>query len=195
MHPRVQEVLSELDARRAHLHQTVANIPSSVRDARQVPSQWSVSETLEHLLLVEAPFERFISLVWIPKVKAGALGVERRVGPVTRSLNRHYADEPMSASERFAPHGDLVAAVVWERLEAVRQRLRESLLSADGLAWGDAVVTYPGLGLKMNVYHWVLWLANHEFRHTHEIEALHRVVLREHAVLDPPRPRRWEGTR
>jgi len=38
MHPRVQEVLSELDARRAHLHQTVASIPSSVRDVPQVPS-------------------------------------------------------------------------------------------------------------------------------------------------------------
>src|SRR2546428_11965026 len=111
MHPRVQEVLSELDARRAHLHQTVASIPSSVRDARQVPSQWSVSETLEHLLLVEAPFERFISLVWIPKVKAGALGVEEGYAPESERLNRLNANDPRSPSGGSPPLAVLVPAV------------------------------------------------------------------------------------
>jgi len=102
MHTRVQEVFSELDACRTQLNRAVTSIPASLRDARQISSQWSVAESLEHLILVEAPFERFVSQVWIPKVRAGALGLERKITVRLRQFLRWRS--PMSLGTRSCPH-------------------------------------------------------------------------------------------
>lgn len=175
MHPRLEEVLRDLDARRAALEQAVEAIPTELRERRPAPERWSVAEVLEHLALVEGQITKLLQSL-IASAQAAGLDPEPETSPITptpalaRALDR---SRPLVASEASTPRGGLSASAAYALLIQQREALRAVLLSADGLALSEVQAPNPVLGV-LNGYEWVLFVGAHEARHTmqiHEIAA------------------------
>ena len=174
MQPRIQEVLNHLDTRRADLRAAVDAVPASQRETRPAPDRWSAAEVLEHLAMVEGRMARGIFAKRIDEARANGVGAERDTSPVaptfdaTRVLDR---TQPRVAPEPVVPQGGKGAETAWAELQQIREGLRATIVSADGLALVDVIHAHPTLG-SMNLYQWALWIAGHEERHAAQVREI-----------------------
>jgi hypothetical protein len=170
VHPHLVEVFALLDQSRAELRAAAAAVEPAARARRPGPDRWSVNEILEHLGLVERAFEAAVGEV-IAKARASGLGDERddRV-PLAGDLRTVIRDRTgkRNAPETVIPTGVLDDAAAWTVLEEARQKFRETVSSADGLALGTVNVNHRRWG-PLTVYQWVEALATHEARHAEQV--------------------------
>lgn len=175
MHPRIQEVLSYLDTRRADLRAAVDAVPAAQRQTRPADNRWSAAEVVEHLAMVEGRMARGIFAKRIEEARAnGSVGPERETTPIAPSFDAGGLldrTERHVAPEAVVPAGTKDIEAAWADLQQARARLRATLSSADGLALGDIRHSHPTLG-DMNLYQWALWIAGHEARHTAQIREI-----------------------
>jgi hypothetical protein len=174
MHPRIQEVLSQLDARRDELRTAVDAVPPDLRETRPAPDRWSAAEVVEHLAMVEGRMARGIFAKRIGEARANGVGTERETTPVTPSFDADRIvdrSSPRTAPEPVVPAGGKNADTAWAELQQVRAGLRETLTAADGLALGDIRHTHPAIG-DLNMYQWALWIAAHEGRHAAQVREI-----------------------
>jgi DinB superfamily len=172
MHPRIEELLSYLEVRRASLGEAVDAVPAARRAERPESDRWSVAEVLEHLALVECRFKTVLADK-LEEAKARGLAAERD----TSSIVGSYDVAPMldrsskhEAPEVVRPTGtDWQTA--WNRLEDVRRSFLEVFRGGDGLALGDVIHSHPRLG-SLNLYQWGVWLGGHEARHTEQVHEI-----------------------
>ena len=174
MHPRIQEILTQLDTRRAELRAAIDAVPASQRETRPAPDRWSVADVLEHLGMVEGRMARGIFAKKIDEARASGVGAERDTSPVaatfdaTRVLDR---SQPRVAPDPVVPQGGKEAETAWAELQQIREGLRATIVSADGLALGEVIHVHPSLG-TMNLYQWALWIAGHEARHAEQVREI-----------------------
>ena len=167
MHPRIQEILTCLDAELATLQSAVASVPIERRNVRPAPDRWSVAEVLEHLLAVEKV---------ILKVCTRQLAAARETGlpqesdttsildalPPERVANRNRR---LVAPENLRPKG-MDAAAAWSEIEATRAHFKEFVQSCDGLAISHISFPHPAFG-DLN-----LFAAGHHARHAEQIREI-----------------------
>jgi hypothetical protein len=178
MQARIQEVLDYLDTRRAALRAAIDAIPASARSTRPAPDRWSAAEVVEHLAMVEGRMAHGIFEKKIAAARSNGLAAETEASSVTPTFDatglldraaRH------AAPDAVAPKGTLSADAAWAELERARERLRASLMSADGLALGQIEHAHPTIG-AMNLYQWALWIGSHEARHTAQVKEIAAAV-------------------
>jgi hypothetical protein len=184
MHPRLQEILTYLDQRRAELRAAVDAVPEAQRQTRPAADRWSAAEVVEHLAMVEGRMARGIFAKRIDEARANGIGPERETTPVASSFNAAGVldrTRPRAAPEPVVPLGSKPFNTAWQELEQVRGGLRATLTAADGLALGDIRHVHPSLG-DMNLYQWALWIGGHEARHTAQV----REIAEQMAVARQP---------
>lgn len=172
MHPRIEEVLKCLDAELAGLRSAVASVPPERRGERPAPERWSVAEVLDHLARVERSVLRACEQQLAAARESGLPDESetssiRALMPPERVANR---DRPLVSPERLLPKGN-DADVAWAQVEAVRDRLREFVVSCDGLALSQVGFPHPALG-TLNLYQWLLFSAGHHARHAAQIREI-----------------------
>jgi uncharacterized damage-inducible protein DinB len=170
MHPRLEELMAYAETQRDGLLAAVAAVPESLRERRPGSDAWSVAEVLEHLHIVEAGIARLIGRK-LEKARAAGLGPETETGSLVRSLDRFALLErgtSMTAPEFVQPRGALTAAAAATALAESRRALREALAAGDGLALGTVSAPHVLLG-PLTLYQWVLFVGQHEHRHTIQI--------------------------
>ena len=168
-HPRIAELLAELEASRRELLSVVKALPPEIRDAAPNGDAWSVSQILEHLSIVEDGGGRLISKLMKQAQANGDFEVES--SSVLDSLKQFDVvnfDRRLEAPEQVRPKGGLSAAEGLERLAAVRERLTTALLHGSGLALGSVSHPHPLFG-PLNGYQWILVISIHERRHAAQI--------------------------
>ncbi len=168
-HPRIAELLAELEQSRRELLSVVQALPESQRDAAPVGDAWSVSQILEHLSIVEDSGGRLISKLMKQAQEAGAF--ESDASSVLGSLDAFgFEDQTrrIEAPDMVCPKSGLTTAQALERMQAVRERLVEKLLQGSGLALGTVSFPHPIFG-PLNGYQWILTIAKHERRHMAQI--------------------------
>ena len=173
MHPRLEEVFTYLDSRRAALSEAVQLVPTHLRDQPPGPDRWSVAQVLQHLGMIETRVALGMTK-WVRDARAGGLGPETETASVLNSLDlaaivdrsrRH------NAPEDFRPNADLDAASAWAALEQTRATLRDGVLAGDGLALGEVLQPHLVLG-PINLYQWLLFVGAHEARHTAQVREI-----------------------
>lgn len=170
MHPRLEELMKYAETQRAGLLAAVAAVPESLRERRPGPDAWSIAEVLEHLQIVEGGVARLISRK-LERACAAGLGPETETGSLLRSLDRFALLErgtSMLAPDFVQPRGTLTAAEAAAALAESRRALREALAAGDGLALGAVSAPHVLLG-PLTLYQWVLFVGQHEYRHTIQI--------------------------
>lgn len=179
MHPRIAELLAYAKLQRVALFDAVCLIPEPLRDQRANAEIWSAAEVLEHLHRVESGITRLLCQS-VERAKAAGLEPENEVSSLLTSLDslrltdrsrRSIAPEPVM------PRGRLPAAQGMAALAESRAALVSALEQADGLALGRITRAHPLLG-PLNLYQWVLFVAQHEARHAGQLQDIARQLTR-----------------
>jgi hypothetical protein len=169
LHPRIAELMGELDASRAELRALVASLPAETLSAPARENEWTVAAILEHLSMVEDGAGRLFTNI---AREVEATGARETETSSVLGLNDAFqiATSPIkvAAPERIQPKAGLPVEESMARLETARARLKESMTRASGLALANASLPHPLFG-PINGYQWVLATAQHERRHTRQI--------------------------
>ncbi len=178
MHPRTEELLNHLEENRAALHAAVDAVPSSLRETRPSLDRWSVAEVLEHLGRVEEQLTRLLAAKLAEARLTGALGPERESGPIAHSFGDLLLDRRrrITAGDRVLPRGEMDASTALATLDKTRTKLRELVVSHDGLSLGSVSHPHPAFGV-LDVYQWFAFIGSHEARHAAQIREIGQTLL------------------
>jgi hypothetical protein len=165
MHSRLQELVDLLGARRREVLAAVATAP----DGAPGDGGWSAAEIVDHLAVVETGVSKLVHVM-----------LSRHPGPLPREtatdsvlhrldhLGLEARTRRIAAPAAVQPRPGVTRAMALADLERSRARLLETLEGADGVALGTFSFPHPLLG-PLDLYQWLLFLAQHERRHTHQI--------------------------
>ena len=172
VHPRIAEIISELQASERELIDTVSALTPAQRDAPPTSDQWSVAQNVEHLAVVEDGVGRLVSTLIKQIAETGARETDE--SSLLRSLDKFSIDVAnvrIPAPERVQPRESLPVHESLARLAVARARLIDAYTRASGMALGDASAPHPFAG-PLNVYQWGLMSAQHTRRHIVQIRTL-----------------------
>ncbi len=170
LHPRIAELMGALNESRSELHACISAMSEQQRSAPPVGNVWSVAQNLEHLSLIEAGIGRLISSLMKQALATGAH--ETETSTVLSSVgirNSERLSQPLPAPDAMLPKEGITVDEALARLSVSRARLLTVLPSASGLPLATVNAPHPFLG-ELNGYQWILLIAEHERRHTRQIE-------------------------
>lgn len=171
LHPRVAEIIDELEATQRDFIAFIDSIPESERN-RPAVGRWSIAQHLEHLSVVEDGTGRLMSKL-IKQIRAtGARETED--SSVLHSLDQYQiwkVNNRLEAPELVRPKEGLPASESLARQAASRSRVMDALRAASGLALSTATAPHPYFG-QFDVYQWGIMLAHHQRRHAECIREL-----------------------
>lgn len=168
LHPRLAELRAELDRTRDGLLAAVARVPAELAALRPEADCWSVAEVVEHLQIVEDRAGRLLGKLG---EQAETVGPEVSSASVVSSLDRYGLSSPrrrINAPDAVAPTGAITLAEGLAGLAESRRRLLELIHRVSGRALDEVAAPHPLLG-RLSFYQWLLFLAQHEERHTIQI--------------------------
>jgi len=171
MRQRLAELLSYMDATRGRLVATASDINPAFAGIRPHTDAWSAEENVSHLAVVEEGVARLIvkSIEW---AKTHGVGPETSDETIMSSLDQYLLTETTpkrKAPSMVTPASDQSVDDSLAALASSRKRLKDALLSADGLDLCQVKHAHPGLG-EIDMYQWALFVAQHEERHRKQIE-------------------------
>ena len=128
---------------------------------------------LEHLGRVEEQLTRLLAAKLAEARLTGALGPEREPGPLIDPIRDLLLDRRrrITAGERVLPKGDMDAATALATLDRTRAKLRELIVSHDGLSLGAVSQLHPAFGM-LDGYQWFVFIGTHEARHAAQIREI-----------------------
>lgn len=174
MHPRLGEIVRYVDDRRAELESAASRLPYDRWAERPFESSWSVAQVFDHLHLSESGIARLVAKR-IARAKEAGLGPETSTESVMGALDFFpVVDGPKrQAPDIVVPRADARAPDVHDALRRSRADLHAALREGDGLALGEVTAAHPALGV-INLYQWILFIGQHEARHTRQVEQIVR---------------------
>jgi uncharacterized damage-inducible protein DinB len=174
MHPRLAELARYVDDRRVELESAAGRLPYARWSERPADDAWSVAQVFDHLHLSEASIAKLLEKR-IARAREAGVGREQSEASVLRSLDYFpVVDGPKrQAPEIVVPRSEARAPDVHDALRRSRADLHAALREGDGLALGEITATHPALGV-INLYQWVLFVGQHEARHTRQVEQIVR---------------------
>ncbi len=168
LHPRLAELRTELDRTRDALLSAVARVPAEAAQIRAEAGGWSVAEVVEHLQIVEGGVGRLLGKL---SKRAESLGPETSSASVLTSLDRYGLNRPgrrAKAPGPVSPTGRVTLAEGLGGLAESRRRILELVYRVSGRALDELTAPHPLVG-ELTFYQWLLFLTQHEERHTIQI--------------------------
>ncbi|MBY0491097.1 MAG: DinB family protein [Gemmatimonadaceae bacterium] len=173
LHPRIAEVVAELESAQAQMHAAIAAVPASAHTARPNAESWTIAEVIEHLMMLEDSTGRLIG--GMLKQLEGTTDSE--TDPIGPTMARFQVEKPLrklAAPDMVKPTGVPMADAL-ARQSASRERLISSLKAGSGRALNTKTYPHPFLG-ELNGYQWALLVAQHQRRHLVQIDAIAAAV-------------------
>lgn len=174
LHPRIQEVLDYLDVHRRQLRETIASVPTRLRETRPGEGQWSVAEVVEHLALVESRIAGLLTMK-VAEARANGVGADTETSSVVATFDS--SDDVIDRSRKIdapaavRPRGSLNAEAGIRALEQAHAAMADALRNANGVSLENLTQAHPALG-TMNMYHWMVATALHDDRHAAQIREI-----------------------
>lgn len=173
LHPRIQEVVAELEAAQAEMHAALAAVPAAIHTTRPADGTWSVAEVVEHLMMLEDSAGRLIG--GMLKQLDGTTDTETDpIGPTLAAFSVEKPIKKLAAPETVQPTGIPMADALAKQ-GASRARLISSLTAGSGRALNAITFPHPFLG-PLNGYQWALLVAQHQRRHLVQIDRIVQTV-------------------
>ena len=176
MHPRLAEIVRYAADRRAERESAAGRLPYERWSEHPAADCWSVAQVFDHLHISESGIARLLAKR-IARAKESGLGPEASDESMMQSLDWYPIIEgpKREAPEIVVPRPDARAPGVHDALRQSRADLHAALQSGDGLALGEVTATHPVLGV-INAYQWVLFIGQHEARHTRQVAEIVRML-------------------
>jgi hypothetical protein len=168
---RLREIVDALQAARSRLLDGAG--PLSQEDLDTSPSNggWSAGEILHHLQLIELAVSRVIGRLLEQAAREG-LDPDPRTDSVLGSLDQFSIEsspQKIVAPTPFTPQKGSAKQVLLDGLAGSRAALLALVEKAGAFDLSRLIFPHPVLG-RIDVYQWLLYLAQHELRHLHQIE-------------------------
>ena len=174
--PRLRELVDALQGARSRLLAAVAQLGQAQLDAAPPGGQWSIGEVLHHLQLIERSVARLLARqrerAEKPGVPGGPSGPDLRPESVLGSLAQfdiEWSTEKVSAPSGFIPTRGLSRQELLDGLADSRSSLLAEMARAGTHDLSRLSFPHPVLG-RLDMYQWLLYCAQHELRHLHQIE-------------------------
>lgn len=172
MNPKVQEIINDIDGVRANLYAAVTDLLQEQLDFKPAPDEWSISEILSHLQVVEKGLPKLYTIMLQKAAEAG-------LQPETDGSWLHSLDDAglevvtqkMPAPERVLPKAGIAKAELLESLRQSRQAVVDAVSQAGNHDLSGVKWPHPALG-EINFYQWILFIGKHEMRHLGQINRL-----------------------
>lgn len=171
MHARLAETMDFVEEKRTELLESFAGVPGDRLAQHPAGGGWSVAEILEHLGMVESGVARLIAKR-AGRAREAGLGEEKSTESVLASFDQHRAKldaMKMESPTTVRPRDNVDVKEALVGLETSRVSLRAAAQEANGLSLGEIKHTHPLLG-ELDLYQWLIFLGQHELRHTRQIE-------------------------
>lgn len=178
MHPRLTELTERLALRRRTLLDVASAVPTDSWQTRPDDDRWSVSEILEHLHRVERGTAAVLAKR-IAKARAEGFPGETDTSSVLGTLDAFRVsdlDRKLVAPELALPTENADRETAERRLAESRAALLAAIDSGDGLALGAIRHTHLRFG-ELDLYQWILFVAEHEARHTAQLRDVARQLV------------------
>jgi hypothetical protein len=179
MHPRLAELVDYAQLQRKAVLAAVSAIPESNRGLRPDAATWSVAEVLEHLHTVESGIARLLGRS-IQKAREAGAEAEQDFTSLMHSLDSLQLtnrSRSFNAPDPVLPRGKLNSAEALVALGESRQQLLHAIFTGEGLALSGIVYPHPLVGM-LNLYQWILFVGQHEGRHSEQIRDIGRSLDR-----------------
>ncbi len=169
--PPLAELLAYLAETRSRLIETATQINPAFASIRPRGDRWSAAENLDHLAKVEAGVARMVekSVEW---ARSRGVGPPQSDESVMSSLDGFSVIEPPKpamAPEMVSPAEDSAIDASLESLRRSRERLLDAMHASADLDLSNVTRPLQDRG-KLNMYQWVLFVAQHEERHRRQID-------------------------
>ncbi|HTZ50235.1 MAG TPA: pyridoxal-dependent decarboxylase [Spirochaetia bacterium] len=169
--PRLQGVVTELLSTRARLLAAVRALDQAALDRAPASGGWSIGEILHHLQLIERSVTR-VAAKQVQHAAESGLGPDPRTDSILHSLDSFdVEDSPrkITAPSGFVPRAGLPRAELLDGLASSREALLAQVQAARRYDLTQLTFPHPVFG-KIDLYQWLLYVAQHEIRHLHQIE-------------------------
>jgi uncharacterized damage-inducible protein DinB len=179
MHPRLVELSEHLAHQRRNLLDAASMVPEGRWQTRPSGDGWSVSEILEHLHRVERGTAAMLAKR-IAEARAAGHPEETETDSVLRTLDEFRVsqlDRKLEAPDRVKPTDNPDRATIERLLSESRSALEAAIASGDGLALGS-IRQMHRFG-ELDLYQGLLFVAEHEKRHTAQVRDVARQLARE----------------
>jgi len=173
MHPRIAELVQDLDSQHDVLRQAVESVPAERRDKPPAPDRWSVAGVIEHLALLEARVATLFR-TRVAEARAAGLTEETETSSILAAFNLNMMLDRTTrlvAPDVLSPKPDTNPEVAWQALDTAWQDFRQAVLESDGLALGEVMHPHRVFG-PLTMYQWIAFTAAHEARHAAQIREI-----------------------
>ncbi|WP_396216422.1 DinB family protein [Gemmatimonas sp.] len=171
LHPRIHELLTELDRTQQAMRAVLASLPPEHANTVVRDDSWSVAQVVEHLLLVEDGTGRLISTL----IKQCEGTTDAETDPVLPTLAGLYVTDavrnPIEAPPSVTPKGEMSLADAMAAQQTARERVMAAFTKGAGRALGARSYPHPILG-SLNTYQWGHFLALHQQRHMVQLRSI-----------------------
>jgi uncharacterized damage-inducible protein DinB len=168
---KLAELLAYIDQARARLCATAGGISPSFASIPPRSGEWSAAEIVAHLAMVEDGIGRLVSK-GIKQAREEGVGPDTSDASLVSSLDKYQVIEnetKRTAPTTITPTAPRPLEESLAALEQSRAKLREALVASSDLDLSSIKRPHPVLG-DLNLYEWVLFVAQHEERHRRQIE-------------------------
>ena len=175
MHPRLQELMTYLDAQRAAVMAAAGAVPVERWTEQPASGRWSVTQVLEHLRRGEEGVVRLVFKLGKSARASGSAREETETSSLLGALDHMFGGRGIidravrrEAPPELRPDQSPEPQAVVDGLAKTRQDLYSAVSLVDGLALGDLRWSHPLLG-DLNLYQYILFVGQHEARHALQI--------------------------
>ena len=168
----IADILAANEQARARFIAAVSDLIEAQANFRPDENQWTIAEIVEHVGIVDNNILRLThKLLKEAESAPKPPKADLNLGHTSLDENGRQHPEPFQAPDRVRPQG---GALIEDSLAKMRASLAgfaeiQSRLEAVDLS--EQTLPHPFLG-PINVYQWMILLAEHEDRHRGQIERL-----------------------
>jgi hypothetical protein len=165
----MSELMEYIDEQHERLRAAYEAIPLERRAARPSPEQWSATEVIAHLTLIERRLAGLFATKLRGAREAG-LPLESDDAPVLPAFNlARVLDRTTKISAPDPAHPrHLAESATWSLYEETRAQLKTAVLAGDGLALSGVSHPHPVFG-PISLYEWIAFAGAHAARHAEQI--------------------------
>lgn len=165
-----KQVLDQFAASEAHLLRLIDGLSPEQLAFRTAPDRWSIAEIIEHVIAVETRLTRAIAKTLTqPSTRTERPDPTHRDAALWKSLVDRSTT--LNAPEQVHPSGKFKIRVeIVEGLRATRSQTVEFAMTTEADLRGY-IIPHMAFG-DLDLYQWLIVLANHGTRHAEQIEEI-----------------------
>ena len=185
---RLSELVDYATDTRQQLEEFVQGVPMSLQTQRTDPDSWTITESVEHLCMIEDSIGRLISSM--AKQLRSDNAHEGDASSMLGSLDQFglaATKVKLVAPAAYRPTGTLSTAEALEKLRSIRARVLEGVQKANGLDLTKATFPHPFFG-PLDGYQWLLLIGQHEMRHLNQMKDTVQMLTVASTASVPPAP-------